>query len=423
MKFHTHLASFVIFMAALISGWCDNRQSPPPTPTPVQSATPAAPARLQVQTEKEVTFYPTYGYRAGTNWNAQLRGWVHEDRKVEAEGMVKILKLAAKCNDSEVTNVRSRSADFADDNKTSEKVLVKFDSDPDDKAYEFTESKSDGIVKLDLVLTDEQAKRLREQQKSPNGWLTYRAVSKDHTGLGRVRLIEPNGISLISDIDDTIKVTEVPAGKDTVFRNTFCLDFKSVMVPDMAAAYKELGDIPVHYVSGGPEQLFGPLYDFLITGPGGFPEGTFHLKFFSSHPSLASANNLMQFLGSSLEVTYKHKLKEITELMNRFPERKFILVGDSGEIDPEVYNEIRKQRPAQVQEIRIRDLINDNVVNNFRLTGMTVIPVNPIVCVEDKHFAKLLAKMEEHHKEKYVRNPACPRKSDATNVPVHRPSR
>jgi hypothetical protein len=410
MKLHTHLASLVILMAALIFGWCDKRPSPPlPTPTPVQSL-PAAPPRLQVQTEKEVTFYPTYGYRAGTNWNAQLRGWVHEDRKVQAEGTVKILKLVAKCNDSEVTTVRSRSADFVDDNKTSEKVMVKFDSDPDDKAYEFTKSKSDGIVKLDLVLTDDQAKRLLEQQKSPHGWLTYRAVSKDHTGLGRVRLIEldPNGLSLISDIDDTIKITQVPAGKDTVLPNTFCRDFKSVVVPDMAATYKGLGDIPVHYVSGGPEQLFGPLYDFLITGAGGFPEGTFHLKFFSSHPSLESANTLMQFLGSSMEVTYKHKLSEITELMDRFPERKFILVGDSGEVDPEVYNEIRKRRPAQVQEIRIRDLINDNVVNNFRLTGMTVIPVDPIVCVEDKHFENLLEMMKEHLSEKYVRNPACP---------------
>jgi len=412
MRLHTHLASLVIFTAALISGWCGGREpSPTPTLTPVESLTPAAPARLQVQTEKEVTFYPTYGYRAGTNWNAQLRGWVHEDRKNRAEGVVKILKLAAKCNDAQVATVRSRSADFVDDNKTSENVLVKFDSDPEGKVYEFTRSASDGIVKLDLVLTDDQAKRWRDQQKSPNGWLTFRAVSQDHTGLGRVRLIEPdpNGISLISDIDDTIKATEVPAGKDTVLRNTFCLDFKSVVVPDMAAVYKELGDIPVHYVSGGPEQLFGPLYDFLITGSGAFPEGTFHLKFFSTHPSLESTNNLMKFLGSSLDVTYKHKLHEITELMNRFPERKFILVGDSGEIDPEVYNEIRKKRPAQVQEIRIRDLINDNAVNNFRLTGMTVIPVNPVVCVDDKHFEKLLEKMQEHHTEKYVRNPACPR--------------
>jgi phosphatidate phosphatase APP1 len=415
MKLHTHLAFLVILMATLISGWCDKHQPPPPptpTPTPVQSLT-TAPGRLPVQTEKEVTFYPTYGYRAGTNWNAELRGWVHEDRKIQAEGVVKFLKLVAKCNDAEVTTVRSRSADFADDNKKSEKVVVKFDSDPDDTAYEFTKSKGDGIVKLDLDLTDDKAKRLLEQQHSSHGWLSYRAVSKDHTGLGRVRLIErdPNGVSLISDIDDTIKITEVPAGMDTVLRNTFCLDFKTVVVPDMAASYKELKDIPIHYVSGGPEQLFGPLYDFLITGPGGFPEGTFHLKPFSSHPSLESTSNLLEFLGSSLQVTFDHKLNEINALMDKFPERKFILVGDSGEIDPEVYNEIRKKRPAQVQEIRIRDLINDNVVNDFRLTGMTVIPVNPIVCVDDKHFDKLLKMMKKHHTEKYIRNPACPRKS------------
>src|SRR4026209_2554012 len=118
MKLHTHLLSLAIFMAALSSGWCGNRQSPAPASAPVLSLTPAAPARLQVQTEKEVTFYPTYGYRAGTNWNAQLRGWVHEDRKVRAEGTVKILKLVSKCSDQEVTTVRSRSADFADDNKT-----------------------------------------------------------------------------------------------------------------------------------------------------------------------------------------------------------------------------------------------------------------------------------------------------------------
>src|SRR4026209_1711821 len=116
MKLHTHLLSLVILMAALSSGWCGNGEAPPAPPSaPVQSF---APARLQVQTEKEATFYPTYGYRAGTNWNAQLRGWVHEDRKVRAEGTVKILKLVSKCSDQEVTTVRSRSADFADDNKT-----------------------------------------------------------------------------------------------------------------------------------------------------------------------------------------------------------------------------------------------------------------------------------------------------------------
>ncbi len=411
MKLHTHLAFLVVIVAALISGWCDDHGPPKPlsTPTPEVLLKTTAPPRLPVTTEKEVTFYPTYGYRVGSDWNAPLRGWVHEDRKLNAESASQLIKLLAKCNDAEMSTVRSHSADLTDDNKTFERVVVKFDSDPDGKAYEFTKSKGDGIVTLDFALPDEKAKQLLEKQGSSNGWLTYRAVSKDHTGLGRVRLIDPdpNGLSLVSDIDDTIKITEVPAGQQTVLRNTFCLDFRPVLDPDMAARYRALGDIPVHYVSGGPELLFGPLYDFLITGPGGFPEGTFHLKFFSTHLSPDSVNSLMKSVVSSLQVTYDHKLLEITTLMKRFPDRKFILVGDSGEIDPEVYNEIKKQRLAQIKEIWIRDVINDAIVNPFRTAGMTVIPVNPPICVEEKHFENLSGMMKRFHPETYNRNPAC----------------
>jgi phosphatidate phosphatase APP1 len=414
MKLNTHLAFLVVLIAALISGWCNGPEppKPPSTPTPAPSTKTNALARLSVQTGKEVTFYPTYGYRVGTGWNAQLRGWVHEHRKIEAEAPSRLLKLIAKCDDTQMKIVRSRSADLMDDDKNFEKVKVKFDSDPENKEYDFSKTESEGIYKLDLAFTDEKAKQLLEQQHSSNGWLTYRATSENHTGLGRVRLIEPdpNGVSLISDIDDTIKITEVPAGQATVLKNTFCLPFRAVPEPDLLAKYKLGDDIPVHYVSGGPEQLFGPLYDFLIIDPGGFPEGTFHLKFFPKNPSIASASNIVRSLISSLDATYDHKLHEITTLMDRFPDRKFILVGDSGEVDPEVYNEIKKQRPAQVKEIVIRDVINDAVVNPFRLAGMTPIPVNPPICVEQTHFEHLSKKVEKFHPERpkpYIRNPAC----------------
>ena len=309
-------------------------------------------------------------------------------------------------------NFRFRTADFMDDDKTLETVIIKFDSDPDDKAYQLHRSKSDGIVTLNLVLTDQRAQQLMQSQASSNGWLTYRAVSAEHTGLGRVRLIapDPNGVSLVSDIDDTIKITGIPAGKDIVLKNTFCVDFKAVRDPDMAMKYKEVGDIPIHYVSGGPEQMFGPLYDYLITGAGGFPEGTFHLKFFPKTGfSRETTSNLINFVKSGLNVTYAHKLKEITKLMERFPDRKFILVGDSGEIDPEVYHTVRTMRPAQVKEIWIRDIINDDALNHFRLEGMTIIPVNPPTCIESKHFEHLAAKVKEIYPTKtYQRNMASP---------------
>ena len=61
------------------------------------------------------------------------------------------------------------------------------------------------------------------------------------------------------------------------------------------------------------------------------------------------------------------RVEKIKGLMEKFPDRQFTLVGDSGEVDPEVYNEIKKWRSAQVKEIIIRDVINDDVVNHFRL--------------------------------------------------------
>lgn len=41
-------------------------------------------------------------------------------------------------------------------------------------------------------------------------------------------LIQPEGVLVISDIDDTVKVTEVFMGKDMVVRNTFLEEFRAV---------------------------------------------------------------------------------------------------------------------------------------------------------------------------------------------------
>lgn len=63
----------------------------------------------------------------------------------------------------------------------------------------------------------------------------------------------------------------------------------------------------------------------------------------------------------------------ISEIMRRFPRRKFILVNDFGEKDPDVYRDIKKRYPEQVQEIRICDVVNDREHNSRRLEEMTII--------------------------------------------------
>jgi phosphatidate phosphatase APP1 len=162
--------------------------------------------------------------------------------------------------------------------------------------------------------------------------------------------------------------------------------------------------------------MFGPLYDYFITGPGAFPEGTFHLGFYPTNPfSKATLAVVSRFIAqmlkltteSTLDLTYEHKIKQITAILDHFPQRKFILVGDSGEVDPEVYREIRdglrQRRPTQqIQSIIIRDVINDNEVNPYRLQDMELVKVTP-VCIEDQHFRKLARVVQKAHPRQMFR--------------------
>jgi phosphatidate phosphatase APP1 len=53
----------------------------------------------------------------------------------------------------------------------------------------------------------------------------------------------------------------------------------------------------------------------------------------------------------------------IEAILDRFPERKFILVGDSGEHDPEVYAALLRQRPEQILKIYIRNVTREDEGN------------------------------------------------------------
>lgn len=321
---------------------------------------------------EQVTFYPTYGYKEGDTWVIPMRLWVHERRPLVEKWITKVAKSMGDLNSKEIANFRSRIQEFVVDSESQEVVTLKFDNDPENHEYgsDFPQTDLNGLVAEGVIrIPLTKAQELFDRQGSQNGWLTYRATSMDHAGIGRVQLIESTGISVISDIDDTIKITDILGGSKVVVRNTFFRDF--VAVPQMAEMYQRWTGSSFHYVSGGPWQLYGPLSVFLFSKEGGFPEGTFHMKQVSKNPLSAHTWEGLRELVTNENVTFEQKVSQISEIMQRFPKRTFILVGDSGEKDPEVYREIKKKFPNQVQEIKIRDVVTER--NKSRLEGMTII--------------------------------------------------
>src|SRR5690606_30105425 len=56
---------------------------------------------------------------------------------------------------------------------------------------------------------------------------------------------------------------------------------------------------------------------------------------------------------------HHHKLGAIRDIMNMYPDLPFILVGDSGQADPEIYRDVVHEFPKRILAAYIRDVTPD----------------------------------------------------------------
>lgn len=154
----------------------------------------------------------------------------------------------------------------------------------------------------------------------------------------------PKGVSLISDIDDTVKHSAISAGAREIFRNAFIRELGDLTIEGVREWYTTLHDMGVklHYVSNAPWQMYPVLTSYFKLAK--LPKGSFHLKQYSG------------MLQGIFEPVAERKKSSLDKLMRDFPERKFVFVGDSGEADLEVYTETALDNPGRVLGIFIRDV-------------------------------------------------------------------
>jgi phosphatidate phosphatase APP1 len=196
--------------------------------------------------------------------------------------------------------------------------------------------------------------QLPEPLDGAGGW--YRVeldlLSPPSPGGGKVRstahVLVPHAarFGVISDLDDTVvhsRATNVLKMAWIVVRNNAHtrLPFEGV-----AAFYRALqlgadrrASNPIFYVSSSPWNIYDMLVDFLNVH--GVPPGPLFLKDWS-----------LGVLGKHRD----YKMGVIRRLLSTYEDLSFVLIGDSGEEDPEIYLQAVREHPGRITAIYIRDV-------------------------------------------------------------------
>lgn len=307
-----------------------------------------APAESPIKSGEVVVFFPTFAHLdKDGNWSLNFNGWTYspQENSVTQKATLGLLRrsLGLEKEEEDTDHFKQRARAFLVDNHRGKKIPIQLG----DKTYVLEASEPNGHFKGTVKLSADEADKLLKAQKSTNGWLEFKAVMpKDDQRefKGKVQLIGAKGLTVISDIDDTIKISEV-LNKKALLRNTFLKEYQAV--PGMADLYKgwaKEGAV-FHYVSASPWQLYEPLA--VLQTKSEFPAGTFHLKLFRWKDS-----TFFQIFAAP----EKFKPPVIEPILAAYPQRQFILVGDSGEKDPEIYGELARKHPKQVARIFIRNV-------------------------------------------------------------------
>jgi phosphatidate phosphatase APP1 len=168
----------------------------------------------------------------------------------------------------------------------------------------------------------------------------YRGVTEPHTTPFDVRVPEPDArFGVISDVDDTILETGVQR-VGHMMRQTFTGSAITRTPFDGAPElYRDLADggNPLFYVSSSPWNLHAFLVAFLRHRD--FPLGPVLLR---------------DLLGT--RAGREPKRVRIHEILELHPDLPFVLIGDSGEEDPEIYADIVRSHPDRVLAIYIREV-------------------------------------------------------------------
>ena len=172
---------------------------------------------------------------------------------------------------------------------------------------------------------------------------------------GEIIVVPPTAkFGVISDIDDTVVYT---AASDTgkMIRIAYLGNAHSrkpflgvePFYKALQQGRKKTEGNPIFYVSSSPWNMYDLFDQFMSIN--NIPNGPILLRDIELSPA-----NLMSFSHKG------HKKEQIEPIFQRFPELPFILIGDSGQKDPEIYQQLIQTYPDRILAVYIRDAVPDD---------------------------------------------------------------
>jgi phosphatidate phosphatase APP1 len=186
------------------------------------------------------------------------------------------------------------------------------------------------------------------------GWHDVLLTGADGSrAVAPVHVVDPAArYGIVSDLDDTVVVTRLPRPFLAAWNVLVRHEHAREAVPGMARLYAELlahhPELPVVYLSTGAWNAAPAMGRFLRRT--GFPAGPMLLTDWGP-------TNTGWFRSGR-----EHKASQLRRLFHELPDVRWLLVGDDGQHDPEIYARAAAAYPEHVGAILIRRLTHSEHV-------------------------------------------------------------
>ncbi len=186
------------------------------------------------------------------------------------------------------------------------------------------------------------------------GWHTVKLMVNGYSASeSPVYVVDPKAhFGIISDVDDTVMITKLPKPFVAAWNSFVRHEQARVPTPGMSVFIDRQASshpgAPVIYLSTGAWNVAPTLTRFLSRNL--YPMGPLLLTDWGPTTD--------RWFRSGRE----HKERELRRIASEFPEIKWLLIGDDGQHDEDLYHEFSIQHPENVAVVAIRQLTTGEAV-------------------------------------------------------------